>query len=74
MACLAYDPSNVIYRNVEFKREQLRIFRKFLIGQCIKIVHTKNPFFNCNMSTKKIFDDMYLYLKEVNIKYQENNN
>jgi hypothetical protein len=21
MACLAYDPSNVIYRNVEFKRE-----------------------------------------------------
>ena len=29
------------------------------------------PFKNFGMSTKKIFDDTYLYLKEVNKKYLE---
>jgi hypothetical protein len=66
MACLAYRPSPVVFRNIEFKRDQLRIFRKFLIGQCVKIIHSKEPFTGLGMSTKKVFDDVYIYLKNVN--------
>lgn len=38
------------------------------MGQCSKIVHLKEPFKQLGMSTKKIFDDMYIFLKELNIK------
>lgn len=68
MACIAYAPSSVIFRNIEFKRAQILVFRKFLMGQCSKIVHLKEPYKSLAMSTKRIFDDMYLYLKELNIK------
>ena len=44
LACLAFKPSRVVYRNIDFSREQLRIFRKFLFGQCSKIIHMKEPF------------------------------
>jgi hypothetical protein len=64
IACLAYNPSQVVFRNIEFTRSQLNIFRKFLIGQCSKIISTKQPFISYEMSSKRIFDDMYLYLKE----------
>ena len=46
----------------------MSIFRKFLMGQCSKLVHTKEPYKSLGMSTKRIFDDMYLYLKEISIK------
>jgi hypothetical protein len=69
MACLQFKPSRVVYRNIDFSRGQLRIFRKFLLGQCSKIIHLKEPFNQYHMSTKKIFDDMYLYLKEINRKH-----
>lgn len=69
MACLAYAPSPVVFRNIEFTRGQLSIFRKFLMGQCSKIVLMKEPFKTFGMSTKKIFDDTYLYLKEINSVY-----
>lgn len=69
MACLSYSPSPVVYRNIEFSREQILIFRKFLMGQCSKIVHLRDPFKATNMTTKKVFDDMYLYLKEANHAY-----
>lgn len=39
------------------------------MGQCSKIVHLKEPFNQYHMSTKKIFDDMYLYLREINRKH-----
>mmetsp|Transcript_40952 Transcript_40952/g.30133 ORF Transcript_40952/g.30133 Transcript_40952/m.30133 type:complete len:84 (+) Transcript_40952:137-388(+) len=42
MACLAYAPSNVIYRNMEFSRKQVAQFRKFILGQCSKIILSKN--------------------------------
>lgn len=71
IACLAYQPSSVIFRNVEFTRSQLLVFRKFLMGQCSKIVHLKEPFKSLGMCTKRIFDDTYLFLKEANIKHKE---
>ena len=33
IACIAYKPTNVAYRNQEFNREQLHLIRKFLVGQ-----------------------------------------
>ena len=63
IACLAYAPSPVVFRNISFSRQQLSVFRKFLMGQCCKIIHSKPPFTLFSMSTKKIFDDMYLYLE-----------
>jgi len=39
------------------------------MGQCSKIVHLKEPFKSFGQSTKRIFDDMYLFLKEVNLNY-----
>jgi hypothetical protein len=41
------------------------------MGQCSKIVHLKEPYKSLAMSTKRIFDDMYLYLRELNIKNLE---
>ena len=41
------------------------------MGQCTKIVHIMPPFKNFGMSTKRIFDDTYLYLREVNQKFQD---
>lgn len=35
------------------------------MGQCCKIITTKQPFSMFEMSTKNLFDDMYLYLKEI---------
>jgi len=32
VACLAYSPSNVVFRNVEFSRKHIIVFRKFLMG------------------------------------------
>lgn len=72
IACLAYTPGSVVYRNTEFNREQLMVFRKFLIGQCSKVVHYKEPFVKFRMSTKSMFDDMYLYMREINQKYIKN--
>lgn len=66
IACLAYAPSSVVYRNFEFTRSQILVFRKFLLGQCAKVVHLKEPYKSLGMSTKRIFDDMYLYLKQMN--------
>lgn len=37
-------------------------------------MHLKEPFTTFNMSTKKIFDDMYLYLKDVNLQHLESVN
>eukprot|EP00347_Sterkiella_histriomuscorum_P022302 403330961 len=65
MACLAYAPTTVIYRNIEFTRPQLSFFRKFLLGQCNKIVITSQPFTDFNLSTKKLFDDTYLYFLDL---------
>ena len=39
------------------------------MGQCCKIIHSKPPFTLFSLSTKKIFDDMYLYLEQVNRQY-----
>jgi hypothetical protein len=39
------------------------------MGQSSKIVLLKEPFKSMKMSTKRIFDDMYIFLKEVNINY-----
>ena len=36
------------------------------MGQCSKIVHLKEPFKGFEMSSKRIFDDMYLFLKQAN--------
>jgi len=72
IACLAYAPSTVVFRNIEFTRAQILVFRKFLMGQCSKIVHLKEPFKSLAMSTKRIFDDMYIYLKETNLKCELN--
>jgi hypothetical protein len=38
IACLAYAPGRLVYRNIDFSRDQLRVFRKFLLGQSSKIV------------------------------------
>ena len=37
-----------------------------MLGQCSKIVHLKEPYKGLEMSTKRIFDDMYLFLKDAN--------
>jgi len=68
IACLAYAPSPVVFRNIQFSRSQILVFRKFLMGQCSKIAHLKEPYKSLGMSTKRIFDDMYLFLKEANMK------
>lgn len=49
----------------------MRTFRKFLLGQCSKIVHLKEPFTGFKMSQKKVFDDMYLYLMDIHKQHQE---
>jgi hypothetical protein len=36
------------------------------MGQCSKIIHLKEPYRALAMSTKRIFDDMYLFLQEAN--------
>ena len=41
------------------------------MGQSSKIVLLKEPFKSFNMSTKRIFDDMYLFLKETNMNYMK---
>ena len=46
----------------------MTIFRKFLMGQCSKIVHNSEPYKSQGSSTKMIFDDMYLFLKEAFLK------
>ena len=66
IACLAYSPTPVIFRNIEFTRAQILVFRKFLLGQCSKIFHLKEPYKTLAMSTKRVFDDMYLFLKKAN--------
>lgn len=71
MACLAYAPSSVVFRNIEFTRGQILVFRKFLMGQCSKIIHSKEPYKSLGMSTKRIFDDTYLFLKEANIRQKD---
>jgi hypothetical protein len=38
------------------------------MGQCSKLAHIKEPYKSLAMSTKRIFDDMYLFLKEANLK------
>jgi len=38
------------------------------MGQCSKIVHTSEPYKTLGSSTKMIFDDMYLFLKEAFLK------
>jgi hypothetical protein len=43
-------------------------FRKFLMGQCSKIIHFKEPFTKFKMSTKNLFDDMYIFMQEINQK------
>ena len=45
-----------------------------MIGQCTKIIHLMKPFTTFGMSTKRIFDDSYLYLKEVNHTHLKNQN
>ena len=70
-ACLKYDSKPVVFRNVEFKKDQMLVFRKFLMGQCSKIVNFKEPFVKYKMSTKTLFDDMYLYMQEVNQVYHK---
>ena len=67
-ACLTYAPTPVVFRNIEFNRAQMTIFRKFLMGQCSKIVHSSEPYKTLGSSTKMIFDDMYLFLKEAFLK------
>lgn len=42
------------------------------MGQCSKIVHSSEPYKSRGMSTKKVFDDMYLYLKEIFLKSTAN--
>ncbi len=42
------------------------------MGQCSKITLMKEPYKTLGMSTKRIFDDMYLFLKEANMKNMSN--
>lgn len=42
------------------------------MGQCSKISLMKEPYKSLGMSTKRIFDDMYLFLKEANMKSMVN--
>ena len=60
LACLAYAPNPLVFRNIEFDRDQLRLFRKFILGKCSKVILNKEPFRKYGMSTKRIFDDTYL--------------
>lgn len=47
------------------------VFRKFLMGQCNKIINFKEPFTKFKMSTKNLFDDMYLFMQDVNINFHK---
>jgi hypothetical protein len=40
------------------------LFRKFLLGQCNKHLLSQVPFRDCGLSSKKLFDDTYLYFME----------
>ena len=48
------------------------VFRKFLMGQCNKIISFKEPFFKFKMSTKNLFDDMYIFMQEINTNFHKN--
>jgi hypothetical protein len=36
-------------------------------------VHLKEPYKTLEMSTKRVFDDMYLYLRQANINQEKDN-
>ena len=44
------------------------------MGNCSKIVLGKEPFKRFGLSTKRVFDDAYLHLKEVNDIYNRHKN
>jgi hypothetical protein len=48
------------------------MFRKFLLGQCNKLLLTQVPFNDCNLSSKKLFDDTYLFFMEQHNTYHKN--
>ena len=50
--------------DIDFSRKQLMMFRKFVLGQCNKQMLTQVPFKDCNLSSKRLFDDTYLYFME----------
>ena len=53
-----------IILGIDFSRRQLMLFRKFLLGQCNKLLLSQIPFNDCQLSSKKLFDDTYLYFME----------
>ena len=63
IACLAYTPSKVNYRNQSFTKQQLLAIRKFLVGQAAQLIFSSGAMKRMNMCTKKVFDDIYLHLE-----------
>ena len=49
---------------IEFSRKQMIMFRKFILGQCSRIILNNNPYKQMGLSSKKLFDDTYLYFME----------
>jgi hypothetical protein len=64
LACLAYKPNNVTYRDFEFTREQLFMMRKFLVGQAAQIVLKSTIMQKLKLNSKKLFDDVYLHIRK----------
>jgi hypothetical protein len=44
------------------------VFRKYILGQCSKIILNNLPYKALGASTKKLFDDTYLYFMELSSK------
>ena len=42
------------------------------MGQCNKIISFKEPFFKFKMSTKNLFDHMYIFMQEINANCHKN--
>ena len=63
IACLAYQPSKVVYRKQTFTKQQLLAVRKFLIGQTAQLIFQSSAMKRMNLSARKVFDDIYLHLE-----------
>ncbi len=55
----------IYFIDIEFTRPQLFLFRKFLLGQGNKLLLTTAPFLDSSLSTRKLFDDLYLYFMDL---------
>ena len=63
IACLAYTPSTISYRDFNLTHAHQITLRKFLIGQSHQIIMSSPLMKDLQLSTRRVFDDLYLFVR-----------